>query len=198
MQTYAIIVTCVQIERLEYLSMSGTDMNWTYYDRIRAIEENNFISELQHLRNSLPDSAEVKCVNEAHSALGNCIACNDDFALIHPDLDKLTEEIIADVLGVICQRIARNVLVGSYCSLSNIGGLVHPDTSVEDLEELSDPLDGLPLATGTVNRGSNVIAAGLTVNDWTAFCGSDTTTTELAVIDSKFGLRDAQSMAVDV
>ncbi|KAF3639012.1 Eukaryotic translation initiation factor 6 [Capsicum annuum] len=145
--------------------------------------------ELQHLRNSLPDSAEVKCVNEAHSALGNCIACNDDFALIHPDLDKLTEEIIADVLGVkvICQRIARNVLVGSYCSLSNIGGL-----------ELSDLLDGLPLAAGTVNRGSNVIAAGLTVNDWTAFCGSDTTTTELAVIDSIFGLRDTQSMAVDV
>ncbi|PHT90951.1 Eukaryotic translation initiation factor 6 [Capsicum annuum] len=145
--------------------------------------------ELQHLRNSLPDSVEVKCVDEAHSALGNCIACNDDFALIHPDLDKLTEEIIADVLGVkvICQRIARNVLVGSYCSLSNIGGL-----------ELSDLLDGLPLAAGTVNRGSNVIAAGLTVNDWTAFCGSDTTTTELAVIDSIFGLRDAQSMAVDV
>ncbi|PHU26617.1 Eukaryotic translation initiation factor 6 [Capsicum chinense] len=141
--------------------MSGTDMNWTYNDRVRAIEENNFISELQHLRNSLPDSVE------------------------------LTEEIIADVLGVkvICQRIARNVLVGSYCSLSNIGGLVHPDTSVEDLEELSDLLDGLPLAAGTVNRGSNVIAAGLTVNDWTAFCGSDTTTTELAVIDSIFGLR---------
>ncbi|PHT56409.1 Eukaryotic translation initiation factor 6 [Capsicum baccatum] len=163
--------------------------------------------ELQHLRNSLPDSVEVKCVDEAHSALGNCIACNDDFALIHPDLDKLTEEIIADVLGVkvICQTIARNVLVGSYCSLflvgsycslSNIGGLVHPDTSVEDLEELSDLLDGLPLAAGTVNRGSNVIAAGLTVNDWMAFYGSDTTTTELAVIDSIFGLRDAQSMAV--
>ncbi|KAM3285593.1 hypothetical protein P3S67_024392 [Capsicum chacoense] len=200
MQTYAIIVTCVQIEPLEYLSMSGTDMNWTYYDRIRAIEENNFISELQHLRNSLPYSVEVKCVDEAHSALGNCIACNDDFALIHPDLDKLTEEIIADVLGVrvICQTIARNVFVGSYCSLSNIGGLVHPDTSIEDLEELSDLLDGLPLAAGTVNRGSNVIVAGLTINDWTAFCGSDTTTIELVVIDSIFGLRDAQSMAVDV
>lgn len=45
--------------------------------------------ELQHLRNSLPDSVEVKCVDEAHSALENCIACNDDFALIHPDLDKV-------------------------------------------------------------------------------------------------------------
>ncbi|PHT56261.1 Eukaryotic translation initiation factor 6 [Capsicum baccatum] len=167
---------------------------------LRKVSSSVMLPELQHLRNSLPDSVEVKCVDEAHSALGNCIACNDDFALIHPDLDKLTEEIIVDVLGVkvICQRIAWNVLVGSYCSLSNIGGLVHPDTFVEDLEELSDLLDGLPLAVGTVNRGSNVIAAGLIVNDWTTFCGSDTTTTELAVIDSIFGLRDAQSMAVDL
>ncbi|PHT26438.1 Eukaryotic translation initiation factor 6 [Capsicum baccatum] len=107
---------------------------------------------------------------------------------------------IADILGVdvISQTIARNVLVGSYCYLSNIGGLVHPDTSVEDVKEISDLLNGFPLAAGTVNRGSNVIAAGLTINNWTAFCGSDTTTIELAVIDSIFGLRDAQSMAVDL
>ena len=34
------------------------------------------------------------------AALGNCIACNDYVALIHPDLDEETEEIVADVLGV--------------------------------------------------------------------------------------------------
>ncbi|KAM3285592.1 hypothetical protein P3S67_024391 [Capsicum chacoense] len=166
----------------------------------RKVSTSVMLPELQHLRNSLPNSVEVKCVDEAHSALGNSIACNDDFALLYHDLDKLTEEIIADVLGVkvIRQTIARNILVGSYCSLSNIRGLVHPDTFVEDLEEISDLLDGLPLAAGTVNKGNNVIASGLTVNDWTAFCGSDTTTIELAVIDSTFGLRDAQSMAVDV
>ncbi|PHT57602.1 Eukaryotic translation initiation factor 6 [Capsicum annuum] len=97
-----------------------------------------------------------------------------------------------------CARSSRSVLVGSYCSLSNIGGLVHPDTSVEDLKEISDLLNGLPLAAGTVNRGSNVIVAGLTVNNWMVFCGSDTTTIELAVIDSIFELRDAQSMVVDL
>ncbi|XP_060192797.1 eukaryotic translation initiation factor 6-2-like isoform X1 [Lycium barbarum] len=155
--------------------------------------------ELQHLRNSLPDSVEVQCIDEAHSALGNCIACNDHVALIHPDLDKDTEEMIADVLGVevFRQTIAGNVLVGSYCSLSNKGGLVHPGTSIEDLGELSTLLQ-VPLVAGTVNRGSNVIAAGLTVNDWTAFCGSDTTATKLAVIDSVFGLRDAQPRAIGV
>ncbi|KAG5534464.1 hypothetical protein RHGRI_022559 [Rhododendron griersonianum] len=153
--------------------------------------------ELQHLRNSLPDQVVVQRIDERLSALGNCIACNDYVALTHTDLDRETEEMIADVLGVevFRQTIAGNILVGSYCSFSNKGGLVHPHTSIEDLDELSTLLQ-VPLVAGTVNRGSEVIAAGLTVNDWTAFCGSDTTATELSVIESVFKLREAQPSAI--
>ncbi|KAL5173890.1 Eukaryotic translation initiation factor 6-2 [Glycine soja] len=153
--------------------------------------------ELQHLRNSLPDQVVVQRIDERLSALGNCIACNDHVALTHTDLDRETEEMIADVLGVevFRQTIAGNILVGSYCAFSNRGGLVHPHTSIEDLDELSTLLQ-VPLVAGTVNRGSEVIAAGMTVNDWTAFCGSDTTATELSVIESVFKLREAQPSAI--
>ena len=143
----------------------------------------------QYLRNSLPDKIEIKRVEERLSALGNCIACNDYVAIVHPELDKETEEIIADVLKVEVFRttVAKNVLVGSYCVVSNQGGLVHPMTSTAELDELSN-LFQIPIAAGTINRGCDLIAAGCCVNDFSGFTGLDTTSAELMVFDGIFKL----------
>ena len=96
---------------------------------------------------------------------------------------------IADVLGVevFRQTIADNVLTGSYMSLSNQGGIVHPKTSIQDQDELSSLLQ-VPLVAGSVNRGSPVVGAGMVVNDWLAVTGLDTTATELSVVESVFRL----------
>lgn len=153
--------------------------------------------ELQHLRNSLPETVKIQRVEEKLSALGNVISCNDYVALVHPDLDKETEEVLADTLSVevFKQTVAGNVLVGTYSCFSNRGGLVHPKTKIEDQDELSSLLQ-VPLVAGTVNRGSDVLSAGMVVNDWCAFCGLDTTSTELSVIESVFKLTDQHPQAV--
>ncbi|KAK6471658.1 eukaryotic translation initiation factor 6 [Huso huso] len=161
------------------------------------VPNNTTDQELQHIRNCLPESVKIQRVEERLSALGNVIACNDYVALVHPDLDRETEEILADILKVevFRQTVAEQVLVGSYCNFSNQGGLVHPKTSIEDQDELSSLLQ-VPLVAGTVNRGSEVIAGGMVVNDWCAFCGLDTTSTELSVIESVFRLSEAQPSTI--
>jgi len=145
--------------------------------------------ELQHIRNSLPESVVVQRIEERLSALGNNIVTNDHVAFVHPDIDPETEDIVADVLGVetFRQTIGPYPLVGTYCQITNQGGLVHPKCSEEEMQEISNLLH-VPIVAGTVNRGCNVIGAGMVVNDWTAFVGRDTTSTELNVIESIFRL----------
>jgi len=125
--------------------------------------------------------------------------------------------LIADALGVevFRQTIADNVLTGSYCALSNQGGIVHPQTSIRDQDELSSLLQ-VPLVAGSINRGSAVVGAGMVVNDWMAVTGMskislrvrahrirlltmfvcsglDTTATELSVVESVFKLGEGMA-----
>lgn len=43
-----------------------------------------------------------------------------------------------------------------------------------------------------MNRGSEVLGAGCIVNDWSAFVGMSSTSTEISVIESVFKLNQAQ------
>jgi translation initiation factor 6 len=158
------------------------------------VPESTTDEEMQVIRQGLPDAVKLTKVGDRLSALGNCIVCNDHVALVHPDIDKETEEIIATELNVEVYRasIAGNPLVGSYCVLTNEGGLTHPMCSVAELDELSTLLQ-VPLCAGTINRGVDVIGSGMVANDRHAFCGMDTTATELSVIDAIFKLGDHQT-----
>lgn len=147
--------------------------------------------ELRALESSLPSGVVVGRLDadEKHTALGNVCCCNDQVALCHAEVSQASEELISEVLGVEVYRttIANSNLVGAVCCMTNNGALVHADTSTEDVEELASLL-AIPVHRGTVNRGSGVVSAGVVANDWAAFCGLDTTASELANIERAFKL----------
>lgn len=153
-------------------------------------------SELQHLRNSLPDSVKIRKVDDRISALGNCISCNDYVALVHPEFDKESEELIADILGVEVFKttVAGNALVGTYSVFNNMGGIVHPATTMEEFEELANLMQ-VQIGAATVNRGSELLGSGVVVNDWTAYCGAECTSAEIDNIEKIFKIsKDANMM----
>jgi len=153
-------------------------------------------AELQHLRNSLPDSVKIRKVDDRISALGNCISCNDYIALVHPEFDKESEELIADILGVEVFKttVAGNALVGTYSVFNNMGGIVHPATTMEEFEELANLMQ-VQIGAATVNRGSELLGSGVVVNDWIAYCGAECTSAEIDNIEKIFKIsKDANMM----
>ena len=57
--------------------------------------------ELRQLTNGLPDGVKVYRVDERLSALGNTIVCNDSIAMVHPDIDRQTIDIIEDIFNIL-------------------------------------------------------------------------------------------------
>jgi translation initiation factor 6 len=88
--------------------------------------------ELERIRRRLPKDVKIEKINDVFSALGNCIACNDSVALIHPEMSEESENIIAKTLQVTVIRntIAGNPLVGTYCQLTNNAMLIHPNSGL--------------------------------------------------------------------
>ncbi len=145
--------------------------------------------EYRNLTENLPEEIIIKKVDEKLCALGNVICCNDYVAIVHPDISAQVVEEIKDTLKVEVFRttINNNVLVGSYCVVSNLGGIVHPEVSIYELEELYNIFQ-IPLAPGTINKGCDLIGSGCLINDTVGFVGNQTTTVELTLIDGVFKL----------
>lgn len=146
-------------------------------------------SEMQHIRNSLPENVKIRRVEERLNALGNVILANDRMALLHPEINKETEDIIADVLKVevIRMSLGEESLVGTFGCLNNIGLLVHPGVKHEEIEELSNILE-VQVVAGTINKGQPSVGGGIIVNDWIGYVGYRSTVHERTVLDNVFGL----------
>ena len=112
---------------------------------------------------------------------------NSHGALVYPNLEDEVVKVIRDSLGVevVKRSIGGISSVGTVVAVTDVGGLVHPDATDEEIEFLRD-LFKVPFRTGTVNFGVSFVRTGLVVNSKGAIVGNDTSGPEIARIQTTF------------
>ncbi len=140
--------------------------------------------ELAPLRGKL----EIGRLPTRVSAVGNTVVANDRAALVHPGLDKLSQTMLEDVLGVEVVRgtVAGSRTVGSAAVARAGGVLLHPKTTVEERKVLRS-LFNVDLYAGTANFGSPMVGAAVVANGHGGLVGTPTTGIELGRIEEALG-----------
>jgi len=139
--------------------------------------------ELQKLKGytkNLNGDYQIGVLNSLDNAFGNLILCNDKGAIISSFL-KGYKNIIEDTLNVetvVYEYVDLN-LPGSISVANNKGCLVHPLTTDEEIEVISDILKVNETDVSTVNRGIPYLASGAVVNDQSGIFGHACTGPEM-------------------
>ncbi len=126
---------------------------------------------------------------DPHTAWGNNILVSDKVALVNPDLQTRSLELLADTLDVevITGTIAGVKTVGSVAAHNSKGMVVHPKATEDEISGLSD-LFGLEVNISTANFGSPHLGASMVVNDNGALLGKRTSGVEMNRIENTLDL----------
>jgi len=140
-----------------------------------------FVQELEHL-SSLGIDYEV--IDSNFTALGNNIVCNDNGAIVNPEMEKKAIDQISNALGVKVQEgtIEKLNNVGSLSLCSNLGCIVSKDAQNSETERISEVL-GVSVSQGTINLGSNYLHSGVVFNSKGFLVGSVSGGVEITDVD---------------
>jgi translation initiation factor 6 len=138
--------------------------------------------------NVLSEHREVLLLTEHMNAAGNVIMANDTFAAVHPDMPAEMGKVIAEFLGVdlIPLTLGGVKTVGMAGVATNKGVIVHPRATAMELSRL-ESVAKVPVGTGTINMGGNLVGSGLLVNEIGYLAGNATSGFELGRVEDVFG-----------
>lgn len=135
--------------------------------------------EMEVLKSHLKDDYQIEIVESIDNAFGNLILCNDHVAVISSLLKNYKKQ-IEDALEVesIVYDFGDINLPGSISIANNMGCLVHPLSTDDQIEYLSSFMK-IEVDVSTINRGIPYLSSGAIVNDKHGIFGSDSTGPEL-------------------
>ena len=136
--------------------------------------------ELNNLKSYVNDSSNIGVLKSIDNAFGNLILCNDKGAIISSFLKDYKDK-IEDILKVetVVYEFVDNNLPGSISVTNNNGCLVHPLTTDEEIEIISDILKVEETDVSTVNRGIPYLSSGVVINDQSGIFGNNCTGPEM-------------------
>ncbi|MCS7110729.1 MAG: translation initiation factor IF-6 [Ignisphaera sp.] len=131
----------------------------------------------------------VSIIKTRFTALANICLVNDFAAYVSAAAYDEIRDAVKDVFDVeVVEKglIADIPTVGSAAYINNIGGVIHPDASEEELRFLSN-LFRIRVDVGTVNFGVGFIKSGLAGNSHGLLVGARTTGPEIMRLSKVFG-----------
>ncbi len=145
-------------------------------------------NEIKEIREQAKDT-RVEVLNLKATALGNVILANDHAALIYPEFSDAEVKEIREALQVEEAKrgtIANIITVGSVGVVTKKGGIVHIDSTDDEIKDLSNFFKA-KMDVGTVNFGSAFIRSGMIANYKGVLVGSSTTGPEILRIQRALG-----------
>jgi len=130
---------------------------------------------------------KVKMIASKHIAIGNLICVNDMGGVISPIIEKGFIKEIEDVLDieVIQKKVAGFHQVGAVMEANNLGGVIHPETDDEDINNFSIVL-GVYIEPATINGGIPFVSSGILANSNAVVVGNLTTGPEIMMLTRAF------------
>ncbi len=138
--------------------------------------------------NIIGEHVSVRMIGDKLNASGNNILVNDHAALVNPEIGRAALKDLEDIFQVEVEqgRLAGLKTVGSAAVATNEGLLCHPQTTEEELEDLSS-LFGVPASIGTLNYGTPLVGACMVGNTKGAAVGMQSTPIELGRVEDSLG-----------
>lgn len=124
-------------------------------------------------------------IDTKFTALGNNILCNDNGAIVNPEMEDTAKNQISKALDVKVENGKLETLhnVGSFGVVNNVGCLITKNAMASEIQHLKN-IFSVSVALGTVNLGNTYIHSGVIFNNTGLLVGDISGGVEITDIDN--------------